>query len=80
MINLTCTVGHETKIGEGTVVNPLTAISGGVTLGNRVLLGTHAAILQYVKIGDDAVVGAGALVTKDVPDGVTVVGVPAKAR
>lgn len=80
MLNLTCTVGHETSIGEAVVVNPLTAISGGAKIGNRVLIGTHAAVLQYVSIGHDSVIGAGALVNKDVPPGVTVTGVPAKPR
>jgi maltose O-acetyltransferase len=35
-------------------------------------------VLQGLRIGDDAVVGAGAVVTRDVPAGVTVVGVPAR--
>jgi serine acetyltransferase len=44
-----------------------------------VLVGTGAQILQYVQVGEGAQVGAGAVVTKDVPPGVTVVGIPAKA-
>lgn len=78
MVNLTCTIGHETTIGEGTVINPLCAISGGVKLGKRVLVGTHASILQYVEVGNDAVIGSGAMVNKNVPEAVTVAGVPAK--
>ena len=42
------------------------------------LLGTGAQVLQYVRVGAGATVGAGAVVTKDVPPGETVVGVPAK--
>jgi sugar O-acyltransferase (sialic acid O-acetyltransferase NeuD family) len=80
MVNLTCTIGHETVIGEGSVINPLTAISGGVKIGKRVLVGTHASILQYVEIGNDAVIGAGAMVNKFVAAGATVMGVPAKAK
>lgn len=80
MVNLTCTIGHEAEIGEGSVINPLTAISGGVKIGKRVLVGTHAAILQYVEIGDDAVIGSGAMVNKYVGAGTTVMGVPAKVR
>jgi sugar O-acyltransferase (sialic acid O-acetyltransferase NeuD family) len=80
MVNLSCTIGHETTIGEGTVVNPLTAISGGVNLGKRVLVGTHTSILQYIEVGDDAVIGSGAMVNKNVEAGSTVMGVPAKQR
>lgn len=78
MVNLSCTIGHESQIGEGTVINPLSAISGGVKIGSRVLVGTHASILQYITVGDDAVVGSGAMVHKDVAAGITVMGVPAK--
>jgi sugar O-acyltransferase (sialic acid O-acetyltransferase NeuD family) len=78
MINLNCTVGHEAVIGAGTVINPLCAISGGVKIGDECLIGTHATILQYVHIGDKAVLGAGAVATKNVPAGITAVGVPAK--
>jgi maltose O-acetyltransferase len=41
-------------------------------------LGTGSVILSGITIGDNAIVGAGAVVTKDVPAGVTVKGVPAK--
>ncbi|MGA9356208.1 MAG: hypothetical protein WBV46_21155 [Terriglobales bacterium] len=80
LVNLSCTIGHEATIGAGSVVNPLTAISGGVKLGKAVLVGTHVAILQYVSIGDQAVVGSGAMVNKDVPPRTTVMGVPAKPK
>lgn len=78
MVNRACNIGHEAVVGAGAQINPLASISGGVTLGERVLIGTSATILQYVTIGHDATVGAGAVVTKDVADGQTVVGVPAR--
>jgi len=78
MVNLGCTLGHESIIGRCGVLNPTVNISGGVTVGERVLIGTGAQVLQYVTIGDDATIGAGAVVTRAVPDGATVVGIPAK--
>lgn len=78
MVNLNCTLGHESTLGRGCVLNPTVNISGGVNIGEGVLVGTGAQILQYLKIGAHSVVGAGAVVTKDVEAGTTVVGVPAK--
>lgn len=78
MVNLACTLGHEARLGRCAALNPTVNVSGGVNIGEEVLVGTGAQILQYVNIGANAVVGAGACVTKDVPPGVTVVGVPAK--
>lgn len=77
-LNLHCTVGHESEIGAGCVLNPTVNISGGVKLGQGVLIGTGAQVLQYLSVGEFASVGAGAVVTKNVEAGATVVGVPAK--
>ena len=49
-----------------------------VKIGNSVWIGAHATILSGVTIGDNAVIAAGAVVTKDVPANAIVGGVPAK--
>lgn len=49
-----------------------------VTIGDNVWIGTHAVILPGVTIGDRSVIGAGSVVTKDVPANSVVVGNPAK--
>ncbi|HEX8192151.1 MAG TPA: sugar O-acetyltransferase [Allosphingosinicella sp.] len=51
-----------------------------VSIGANVWIGGGAIILPGVTIGDDAIVGAGSVVTRDVPAGATVVGNPARAR
>ncbi|WP_281287416.1 CatB-related O-acetyltransferase [Aliirhizobium smilacinae] len=50
----------------------------GTFIGNDVWIGTNAVVLQGVKIGDGAVIAAGAVVTRDVPPYAVVGGVPAK--
>lgn len=47
-------------------------------IGNDVWIGSRAVVMQGVKIGDGAVVGAGSIVTKDVPENTIVMGVPAR--
>jgi sugar O-acyltransferase (sialic acid O-acetyltransferase NeuD family) len=78
MVNLACTLGHESTIGRGSVLNPTVNISGGVTIEDGVLVGTGAQVLQYVRMGAGSMLGAGAVANKDVPAGVTAVGIPAK--
>jgi sugar O-acyltransferase (sialic acid O-acetyltransferase NeuD family) len=78
LLNFGCTVGHETRLGRGAVVNPGANLSGGVTIGDGALVGAGAVVLQYRSVGAGARVGAGAVVTSDVPAGATVVGIPAR--
>lgn len=77
-VNLNCTVGHDCVLGDYVTVNPLVAISGNVVVGPGTMLGTHAAVLQGLRVGAGSTVGGSALVVKDVPDGVVVKGVPAR--
>ena len=51
-----------------------------VSIGANVWIGGAAVILPGVTVGDDAIIGAGAIVTRDVPWGATVVGNPARER
>ncbi len=82
-INLDCTVGHHVVMDDYTTLAPGVHVSGWVHFGQRVYVGTGVVILQGTQdppltIGEDAAIGAGAVVTKSVPPGVTVVGVPAR--
>ncbi|MET8549462.1 acetyltransferase [Micromonospora zamorensis] len=76
-LNQNATVGHDSRLADYVSVNPLAAVSGDCHLGEGVLIGTTAAVLQGLRIGRDSTVGAGACVVRDVPDRVTVKGVPA---
>lgn len=78
LINAKSSIHHETVVGEFCEICIGVSIAGGCTLGNQVFVGMGALILPSIRIGDHAVIGAGAVVTKDVPAGVTVKGIPAK--
>jgi sugar O-acyltransferase (sialic acid O-acetyltransferase NeuD family) len=77
-LNLCNTVGHGAVLGDFSTVYPGVNISGDVTLGERVSLGTGGQVLQGVTVGPGTFVGAGATVTRDLPGGVIAVGTPAK--
>lgn len=78
MFNLHCTVGHDARIGAFCTLAPGCNISGYVVLEEGVELGTNVAVLPGKRIGARSIVGAGAVVTSDLPAMVTAVGVPAK--
>lgn len=78
LINLNCTVGHDCKIGEFVEMSPGTHISGNCEVGRFSVFGTNSTVLPKIKIGCNVVVGAGAVVTKDVPDNSLIVGIPGK--
>jgi maltose O-acetyltransferase len=86
------TIGDRTQIGPGVQiltadhprlpVDRVTGLEFGrpVRIGRNVWIGGGAIILPGVTIGDEALVGAGSVVTRDVAPGVTVVGNPARPR
>lgn len=78
-LNLNTTVGHDAELEDFVTTAPGVHISGNVRLGEGAYLGTGSAILERLAVGPWSVIGAGAVVTRDVPANVTAVGVPAKA-
>ena len=73
-------VGKDSHIGAGTVlagvIEPPNA--NPVIVGDNVLIGANAVVLEGIKVGNGAVVAAGSVVVKDVEENTVVAGVPAK--
>jgi sugar O-acyltransferase (sialic acid O-acetyltransferase NeuD family) len=80
IVNTCAVVEHDVGVGAFAHVCPQATLGGKAALGRGSLLGTAAVVLPGCAVGDDCVVGAGAVVTRDLPDGLTAVGVPARAR
>ena len=82
------TIGDNALIGQQVVIATLNhdlcperranMLPAPVVIGKNVWIGAHATILPGVTIGDNSVIAAGAVVTKDVPRDTVVAGVPAK--
>lgn len=80
VIGETAEVGDDCIIFHGVTLGGLSfnAVKRHPTVGNNVLIGTGAKILGPITIGSGVKIGANAVVTKDIPDNVTVVGNPFK--
>lgn len=82
------TIGDDCLIGHNAVIATLQhgidprrradLIPSPVVIGHNVWLGANVTVLPGVTIGDDSVIGAGSVVSKDIPPGVIAVGAPAR--
>ena len=77
-LNVGAVVSHDCEVGAFVTFSPGTFLNGECRVGDRAFFGTGAVVTPRLRIGADAKVGAGAVVLDDVPDGTTVVGVPAR--
>ena len=78
ILNLNVTIGHDAELADFVTLAPAVNVSGHVRIGEGCDVGTGSATVQGVAIGEWSIVGAGAVVARDLPANVTAVGVPAK--
>lgn len=78
IINTKALIEHECKVGDHNHLSTNSVINGNVVVGNSVFVGSSSVCNGQLKIGSNAVIGSGSVIIKDVPENVTVVGVPAR--
>jgi sugar O-acyltransferase (sialic acid O-acetyltransferase NeuD family) len=78
LVNLAAIIGHEGSIGSYTNIGPQSCLAGGSTVGMRCDLGAGVTLRPRVHLGDNVIVGAGAVVVGDFSGPTMLVGVPAK--
>ncbi|MDO8343846.1 MAG: acetyltransferase [Cellvibrio sp.] len=78
IVNTGAIIDHDCLIGDAAHVAPGATLCGGIEVGERTLIGAGAVLHPNIRIGKDVTIGAGATVLSNVPDGLTVVGTPAK--
>jgi len=78
ILNTSSSIDHHSKIDDGAHICPGVHVAGNVSVGKRSLVGIGSTVIQNLSIGDDVIVGAGSVVIKDIPNSLTVAGVPSK--
>lgn len=77
-LNTNCNVMHDNMVSDFVTIAPDAVLLGYVNVGKLSYIGANSTILPKCKIGDMVMVGAGAVVTKDVDNSLIVLGVPAR--
>lgn len=78
IVNVGAKLCHHNIVGAHSHIAPGAILCGGAKVGRLTHVGAGAILLEGVRVGDNCVVGAGAVVRRSVPDGSTVMGVPAR--
>ncbi len=78
IIDVNSIIGHDAVLEDYVTLYPSVNVSGNTVIRNGVELGTGSQVIQGLSVGENTIVGAGAVVVRDLPDNCTAVGVPAK--
>lgn len=78
LVGYGATISHDCQVGDGVHISSGGNVAGGVAIGRNTWVAVGASIIDGKTIGENSILGAGAVAVKDIPDGVVAMGVPAK--
>ena len=78
IVNTAAIVEHDCEVEDFVNISPKASMAGHTRIGPKSFLGIGSTIIDGITVGKESVIGAGAVVIQDVPDGAVVVGVPAR--
>lgn len=78
IVNTLAGVDHECQIDEGAHIGPGVHLGGNVHIGRATQVAIGATVINQIRIGAGSLIGAGAVVVRDIPDAVVAHGVPAR--
>lgn len=77
-INMNAAIGHDCELSDFSTISPGVNLGGFTNVGERSFIGIGGNTLQSTQIGKGCTIGGGAMVISNIPDGITVVGNPAR--
>lgn len=78
IINMNSAVGHDCRLGKFTTLAPGICLAGSSYLGECVDMGINSSTKRSISIGENTIIGGMAMVTKDIPNNVVALGIPAR--
>ena len=78
ILNRHVDVSHDCEVSDWATLAPAVTLAGGVQVGEGADIGAGATCIPFVRVGAWSIIGAGAVVTRNIPDNVTAVGIPAR--
>lgn len=78
IVNTSATIDHDCLLGQGVHLSPGSHLAGGVKVGDLSWIGIGACVRELIEIGNRVIVGAGAVVVKNISENQMVAGVPAE--